>query len=127
MGAAYYIVLERELDGVKTDMDGKSLSRHMDALDEAARSLGVKPLSEFFSADPAEAAAFMADEGMEPDDLELPPLQHYTAADGLVTVRALVNHEAGKADDVGQDLSDCERILTAADQHGIRWHFAVDF
>jgi hypothetical protein len=52
MGAAYFIVLERKPGGVDTDMGGKSLSRHMESLDEAARQLGVRPLSEFFSADP---------------------------------------------------------------------------
>ena len=33
MGAAYFIVLEKKIDGLDTMMDGKSLSRHVEALD----------------------------------------------------------------------------------------------
>jgi len=127
MGAAYFIVLERKIDGMDTDMDGKSLSRHMESLDEAARQLGVRPLSEFFSADPKQVASFMEGEGMEAGDIEFPPLQQFTAQDGLATVRALAAHAAARADGVAQDLAECERILSAAAQHGVGWHFEVDF
>jgi len=127
MGAAYFIVLEREIDGVQTSMNGKSLSRHMKALDEAARQLGVRPLSAFFSADPVEMAAFMEGEGIEAGGVALPPLRQFTAQDGLTTVRALATHPAAQADGVTRDLEECERILTVAAQHGVGWHFEVDF
>jgi len=65
MGAAYFIVLERKIDGVDSGMDGKSLSRDMETLDDAARQLGVRPLSEFFSADPTQLAEFMEGEGVD--------------------------------------------------------------
>jgi len=51
LGAAYFIVLERQIDGLDTGMDGKSLSRHIESLDDAAREMGVRPLSEFVSID----------------------------------------------------------------------------
>src|SRR6266404_7415238 len=126
MGVAHYIVLERKIDGLDTAMDGKSLSRQIESLDEAARELGVRPLSEFFSADPAQMAEFMQGEGIEADDVELPPLQQFTEEDGLATVRALASHAAARADGVAQDLRDCERILSAAAQHGVGWHFEID-
>ena len=122
MGAAYFIVLERKIDGVDAGMDGKSLSRHTESLDEAARQLRVCPLSEFFSADPEQMAEFMEEAG----DMELPPLQQFTAQDGLATVRALASHAAAQADGVAQDLHECERILSAAAQHGVGWHFEID-
>jgi hypothetical protein len=127
MGAAYFIVLGRKIDGVDTGMDGKSLSRHMESLDEAARQLGVRPLSEFFSADPKQAAAFMESHGIDAGDIELPPLQQFTAHDGLATVRALAAHAVARADGVAQDLAACERILSAAATQGVGWHFEVDF
>ena len=127
MGAAYFIVLERKIDGVDTGMDGKSLSQHMESLDEAARQLGVRPLSEFFSADPEQLAEFMEGEGVDVGDTAPPPLQQFTAQDGLATVRALASHVAARADGVTQDLRECERILSAAVQHGVGWHFEVDF
>ena len=127
MGAAYFIVLERKIDGMDTSMNGKSLSQHMESLDEAARQLGVRPLSEFFSADPAQLVEFMEGEGVDVGNSEPPPLQQFTAQDGLATVRALASHAAAREDGVAQDLRDCERILSAAAQHGVGWHFEVDF
>ena len=127
MGAAYFIVLERKIDGLDTGMDGKSISRHIEALDAAARELGVRPLSEFFGITPDSAADFMEGESMDVSDLDLPPLQQFTAQDGLATVRALASHAAARVDGVAQDLRECERILSAAQQHGVGWHFEVDF
>lgn len=122
MGVAHYIILERKIEGLDTSMDGKSLSRHIESLDDAARELGVRPLSEFFSADPEQMAEFMQGEG----DVELPALQQFTAQDGLTVVRALAAHAAGGVDGVAQDLRDCERILSAAAKHGVGWHFEMD-
>ena len=120
MGAANYIVLEKEIAGLDTMIDGKSLSRHMESLDAAARQLGVRPLSEFFSMPPDELAEFM--DGA--DDVELPPLQQFSAQDGLVTVRALLPRP--EAQPAIQDLKECERILQAAAEHGVGWHFQID-
>ncbi len=122
MGAAYFIVLERQIDGVDTRMDGKSISREMEALDDAARQLGVRPLSEFFSADPEQLAEFLDGENA----IELPPLQQFTAQEGLATVRALLAHPTARTDGVTEDLRQYERILNAAAEHGIGWHFEID-
>ncbi len=126
MGAAYFIVLERKIDGLDTGMDGKCLSRNMESLDEAARQLGIRPLSEFFSADPKQLAEFMEGEGMGAGDIELPALQQFAAQDGLATVNALLPHTAAKADGVTEDLRACERMLNVAAQHGVGWHFEID-
>lgn len=127
MGAAFFIVLERAIDGLETGMDGKSLSRHIESLDDAARELDVRPLSDFFSADPEEMAEFMRGEGADTDPADLPALQQFAAEDGLTTIRALAAHRVGRTDGVADDLKECERILSAAAQHQVGWHFAVDF
>jgi hypothetical protein len=127
MGAAFFIVLERKVDGLDTDMDGKSLSRHIESLDGAARQAGVRPLSEFFSADPAQTSEFMEGEGMDPGDIELPALQQFPAQDGLATVKALLLLPVAQTDHVAMDLRECERILMVAAQHGVGWHFEIDF
>lgn len=127
MGAAYFIVLERKIDGVDTGMDGKSLSKHMESLDEAARQLGVRPLSEFFSADPEQLAEFMEGEGGDAGNAAPLQLEQFSAQDGLATIRALASHAVAQADGVTKDLRECERILSAAAQHGVGWHFEVDF
>ena len=121
MGAAYFIVLEREIDGLETFINGKSLSKGMDSLDEAARRLGLRPLSGFFSIDPEQAAEFA---GMDVSEVKLPPLQQFSSEDGLTTVRALM--ACPEARIAIEDLKDCERILSVAAQHGVGWHFEID-
>ena len=121
MGAAYYIALEKKIDGLDTMMDGKSLSRHIDSLDSVARKLGVRPLTEFTSMDGDALADVLGDDA---DGIEVPPLQHFSAQDGLATVRALLPRP--EAQPALQDLKDCERILSIAAQHGVGWHFQID-
>ena len=69
----------------------------------------------------------MEGEGIDGGDIEPPPLQQFRAEDGLATVRALAAHPAAQVEGVVQDLKECERILDAAVQQGVGWHFEVDF
>jgi len=124
MGAAFYIVLEKKIDGLDTFMSGKSLSRNMDALDDAARALGVRPLSEFLSMDEDALADLIGE--LEGSGFSLPPIQHFSADEGLASVRALGTHAAAQAKGVGPDLRECERILSEAAKHGVGWHFEMD-
>ena len=59
MSVAYYIVLDRRIEGVDTTMDGKCLARAAEILDGIAESLDVRPISDFLSADPVQAAEFL--------------------------------------------------------------------
>ena len=127
MGAALYIALEREIPDFDPFLNGKALSRASDQLDSIATSLGVRPLMEFFSADPDMAAEFL-DEGTE-----IPPQSWFPASDGLATVRALHAHLAANSSAVPQqemvleDLSDMDRVLTKASEHSVGWCLQVDF
>ncbi len=133
MGGGFFIVLERRIDGLDTETDGKGLSRAADVLDAAALQLRVRPLSEFISVDPEQAAEFLRGESVDAGDIELPPLQQFSAQEGLATVRALLSHVQAQPSafkDPGyviQDLDECERILGVATQQGVGWHFEVDF
>lgn len=121
MGTAYYIVLETEIDGLSTAMGGKMLARHIEALDVEAQRTGVCPLSEFISMDVDSLVDLLGDDAA---DMAVPPLQQFSAHDGLATVRALLPLlEARPAID---DLRDCERILAAAEKLGVAWHFQID-
>src|SRR4051812_27461394 len=121
MGAAYYIALETEIEGLDTMMDGKLLSRHIESLDSAAEQLGVRPLTEFISMDGDALIDILGDDAV---GIETPLLQQFPAQDGFVTVRALLPRP--EAQPAMQDLMDIERILSAAAQHGVGWHFQID-
>ncbi|MBI4972489.1 MAG: hypothetical protein HZC16_01585 [Candidatus Omnitrophica bacterium] len=129
MGAALYIVLERQISGVDTMIDGKALSRAEKQLSRAAKRLGVRPLMEFFSADPEEVEGFLSGEGVEPSEVEIPSEQWFSAEDGLTSVRALLSAVETSPDlqATKTDLLEFERVLSEAQKHGVRWHLAVDF
>ena len=110
--------MEQKIDGLDTGMDGKGLAKQSERLDEAARELKVRPLSEFFSADPEELSDFMEGEGIDTGGAELPALEQFSAQEGLATVRALRGHTAARDEHVAQDLQDCEWILSVAAEKG---------
>ena len=127
MGTAYFIVLEHPIDDLDTSMDGKSLAEHMQLLDITARSLGVKPLSEFYSAEPADIREFLSGEDIDLGDIQPPPLDHFSATEGLKTIRALLTQPIAQGANLQQDLQTCERILAAAESNASSWHFEIDF
>ena len=61
---------------------------------------------------------------MDGAEVELPPLQQFSAADGLATVRALLPRP--DAEPAIEDLQACERILSVAAECGVGWHFQID-
>jgi len=130
MGVAYYIVLERDIEGLDTMMDGKSLAKAWDELDTVAGSLGITTLSEFISIDPEMAAEFLDE--VDAESVKLPPLKQFSSDGGLKTVQALLAHltanpeSAPRAEGVLMDLRECERILSEASREGVKWHFAID-
>ncbi len=126
MGAALYIVLEKEIPSVDTIIDGKMLSRAEKHLAETAKRLGVRPLMEFFSVGPDEAAGFLGGEGAE---IEIPAEQWFSAEEGLRTVQALLDEVDSSSESraAKDDLLGCERVLREAQKHGVRWHLALDF
>jgi len=133
VGASYFIVLEREIENFDLSMDGKMLCRASEALDAVATQHKVRPLTGFTSIDPAAAEDFLREEGLDTQELKLPPLQQFSAEDGLTSVHAILAHlqmqpqSIRNAEGVLRDLVDCERILLAARQYDVRWHFEVDF
>lgn len=133
MSVAYYIVLEREIEGFDPFVNGKALG-HCDeqALMKLCKKLGVKPLMEFSSQDPEEIADLMEDAGVDVPD-KLPATQWFEAADGLVTVRALAAHLAaepkalknGKA--IAEDFGEYVGVLERGEKEGVRWYLALDY
>ena len=133
MGAALYIVTEREIPDFDTFVNGKALSRSEPQLASLARELGVTPLLDFCSISPEDAMAFMEAEGIEPGDIELPQTTWFDADAGLATVNALDNHIANSPDavpdspQVRSDLAEFVRVLSRLKSDGVRWHLAVDY
>ena len=130
-----YIVVEGEDPGYDIFVNGRALARYEDALEKVALRLGVKPLIEFFSAD-ENSMSLLIEEGAGNPELvrRLPPPQWYSPADGLATVRALINALEADPQQLGtegpqvlSELQEYARVLERADRAGHRWHLAVSW
>ena len=130
-----YIVVEGEDPGYDIFVNGRSLARHEDALERLALRLGVRPLIEFFSADENSMSLLIEEGAGNPEIMRrLPPPQWYTAADGLVTVRALLDALVEEPQLLG---TDGERVLSELQEYAVvlektqaremRWHLAVSW
>ncbi len=146
MSVAFFIVTEQPVEGLDTFVDGKALAhcrpagvkarggrqadRHLEAL---AREAGVKPFMEFFSESPENIRELLDEVEVEAPDVEMPPEQWFSAAEGLATVRGLLSHltahpeATADAEHVLEDLRQFETVLSQLDAAGVRWHLAVDF
>ncbi len=145
MGVALFIVAERDVEGLDTFVNGKALahcrphasksrlgrqaSEHLEWL---ANQAGVKPLMDFFSADPADVLEMMEESEVEsPESLD--PEQWFPASEGLATVRGLIAYlsshpeAAAEVDALLNDLGQYEEVLKALEAADVRWHLAVDF
>ena len=130
MSTALYIVLDREVPGLDTFMNGKALAAAEEVVTAHCERLGVRDLWSFYSVDPLDVADPLDDvddfgdlDGPVPATAE----SWFPVTDGLVTVRALRGALPGQAGTaVLEDLGDMERILAEAERAGARWYLAVD-
>ncbi len=135
MSASMYIVVEGEDPGFDIFVNGRALARNEDALEKLALRLGVKPLLEFFSADENSMALLIEEGAGNPEWAKtLPPPQWFSPSDGLVTIRALLDHLREMPSALGTETSpvvseliEYERVLTKTVQRNLRWQLAVSW
>jgi hypothetical protein len=135
MAASLYIVVEGEDPGFDIFVNGHALARNEDALERLADRLNVRPLLEFFSADENSMALLLEQGAANPEwASHLPQPQWFEAAEGLRTVRALMDFLVAFPAALGSetqpvliDLREYDRVLHKAAQHELRWHVAVSW
>jgi len=135
MATSLYIVVEGEDPGFDIFVNGQALARNEDALERLADRLHVTPLLEFFSADENSMALLLEQGGGNPEwARHLPQPQWYSAPDGLLTVRALMDFLIVDPAALGSEtqpvlieLREYERVLRKTAQHRLRWHVAVSW
>ena len=133
MALALTITLEKELPqtaAYSKATSGKALARESDRLDSAANRRAVTPITSMLSESQQALIAQMIEEGFDPTKMRLPPEQWFTAAQGLKTVRALIEHVTAALNDFKQpnpilrDLKAVEALLVAAETAGVKFHFS---
>jgi hypothetical protein len=137
MGAAFFPVVSGEYTEMKDLMiDGKAICRASPVLDNAAKKLGVKPLTSFYGSDVNDV---IEEYGLDVDETFEDTTKWFSADEGLKTVRALLtlikeNPDSIAWDDiltwkdgVVWDLEGLEQILILAQKHNAEWFLACDF
>ena len=141
MGVAHFVVLERDIDGLDTFMNGKAFA-HAEfedecekALTQIAREISVTPLTDFMSFDLNTILGYMelTRETATPGDLATVGQEEwFDPAVGPASANALISYLTAHPDALPNaewvigDLKEVIRILTAAQQHGVRWRLQVD-
>ena len=133
MALAVVVTLEKDLPEAAAAYakaaSGKALARESDRLDTAARRRSVTALTSMLSESQAELIAQLTADGFDPAKMRLPPERWFPAADGLTSVRALIEHVGANLNDFKQpnpilrDLRAAGALLAAADAGGVKFHF----
>jgi hypothetical protein len=135
MAASLYIVVEGEDPGFDIFVNGHALARNEDALERLAASLQVTPLLQFFSADENSMCLLLEQGAGDPEWANhLPQPQWFEPADGLTTVRTLIEFLSSTPVSFGSEtlpvvseLREYERVLQKAAKYKVRWHLAVSW
>ena len=134
MARAIVISLEKDVPGdagaaYAKAASGKALAREAERIDFAARKCGVTQPSSMLSESAAALIEQLKADGFDTAKMRIPPEHWYPAADGLKTVRALIDHVTAHLNDFKQpnpilrDLKAAEALLGAAEAAGVRFHF----
>ena len=108
---------------------GKAVAREIERIDFAARKIKVTALTALVSESREALAAQMVAEGFDPARMRLPAELWHPAADGLKSVRGLIDHVTAHLNDFKQpnpilrDLKATETLLVAAEAAGVKFHF----
>ena len=130
-----YIVVEGEDPGYDIFVNGRALARNEDALEQLARSIQLRPLIDFFSADQNSMALLIEEGAGDPELLDkLPPPQWFRPEDGLACIDGLLRHlrlaptELGSESDlIREELEEYATVLRKTAERGLRWHLAVSW
>ena len=130
-----YIVVEGDDPGYDIFVNGRALARNEDALERLARSLGIRPLIDFFSADQNSMALLIEEGAGDPHLLDkLPPPQWFAPEDGLAAVESLLSHLRGDPAQLGsesefirEELEEYATVLRKTVERRLRWHLAVSW
>ena len=135
MGLNLYVALDPPVPGLNPNANDRTvLAKSSKAIDTLARSIGIAPLSAFYSYGLETLADIADDETIEQMRASGHVPTWYIPQAGLDTVRALRDrlHDpaVGSAFDVAQavrELEDLERILMEADKNGVKFRLFTAF
>jgi hypothetical protein len=136
MSQAFVVTLEKDLpdptpySNYTKGNTGKAIYRESERLNLSARTKKVPPITDMLSESQAALIEQMKATGFDVSKMRLPAEQWFPAADGLLSVRALIEHVGVNLNNFKQpnpilrDLRAVETLLAAAEAAGVRFHFS---
>ena len=127
--------LKEKIPGFDIFVNGHALARNEEALERLAATLHVSPLLKFFRPMKTRWLLLLEQGPANPEwARNLPQPQWFAAADGLLTVRALIDFLPSKPAAIGSEtfpvlleLREYERVLKKTAERGLRWHLAASW
>ena len=140
MGSAFYVELEKEIEGLDPAIDGKMLARAEGHLSAMAEDLEVEPPIKFVVIPAERLEEFLLEIELEEliEDAAKVEEVWFDAAPGLASLKALASALEAEPEDFGAfsgldagavlaELREVEAILERAAAEGVRWRFGVDY
>jgi len=134
MAASLYIVVEGEDPGFDIFVNGQGLAATKMLWNPWPGGSGSARCSSSFQRMRIRWRCSLSREPATRMGRHLPQPQWFSAAEGLVTIRALIHFLAEAPAALGSEtqpvlleLREYERVLTKTAQHGLRWHLAVSW
>ncbi len=129
MGMTLSVVFNKKVAPYGTlGADHVALGDAIERLDKVAKKNKLTLLSEFHSVDPEQAAEMF---DMDPEEMDLPPLQWFDSAKGVAAVRGFItllreNPKAvAKTPEILEDLQQIEQELLAGSKQKAKFHFQL--
>lgn len=126
---SFYIVLDKQIPGIDTYVNGSFVSKNNDKLEQLAKRLKVRSLMSFFSISREKASSFAEDHGVELK--KVPEERWFAAGEGLTTVNAFLANlgesKLFRPDQVEAELREFVHLLETAKASGVSWHLAIDY
>ncbi len=118
----YYLELDPKIPDL--DFESSAFARAGKYLDSVADRLKIKSVFELFS--------YAAQNDLCPPGYEETDVPWYDPQEGIDWLEVVIGHVRAnpaaveRADELVQDLTECQDVLRKAKAAGARWHFAMD-
>ncbi|XCN74408.1 MAG: hypothetical protein Q3M24_06595 [Candidatus Electrothrix aestuarii] len=127
MGAAYFIVIDKENVDFDLFVNGKHVAKSSRGLAKFCSQHGLQTIDDFYSQDPSELMEW-------DEDIEIPEreVKWFEADIGINWINELVAKLKSESstlsiDPIIEDLNEYKGVLENAKRVDAKWHFTLDF
>ena len=125
MSVAYFIVLDKEIEGYDPFINGNFLAKYSDLVTKECKKNNIKTIDNFVSQDMNEIIDITG------EDFFNNPTVYFNPDDGLTWIdnikqKILPTLDPKIQKEYGADLAELESVLQKAKVNNKKWHFEID-